>query len=110
MDGNGRATFMEFTTLEDLTGYLRQFVKQKGCEKQVPASEEDLLLTERAFEVLGISYQSGQDSVLTRLLKGTSQRNSARYGNYLRFEESSLKIQNFKTLLPKGDKFFFFYY
>lgn len=79
VDGNGRATFMEFTTLEDLTSYVRKFVRQKGCEKQIPASEEDLLLTERAFEVQGISYQSGPDSVLTRLLKGTSQRNSARY-------------------------------
>ena len=79
VDGNGRATFMEFTTREDLTSYVRKSVKQKRCEKQVPPSEEDLWLTERAFEVLGISYQSGQYSVLTRLLKGTSQRTSARY-------------------------------
>lgn len=81
VDGNGCAVFKEFTTLEDLTSYVTKFVRQKGCEKQAPASEKDLLLTERAFEVLGISYESREsDSVLTRLLKGARQRRtSARY-------------------------------
>ncbi|XP_044174284.1 uncharacterized protein LOC114951871 [Acropora millepora] len=77
VDGDGHAIYMEFSNLVAMIEYVRKFVRHKGCEKRAPVSEEDLLLTERSFEILAVSYDGGVDSILNRLLQGRSQtRNS----------------------------------
>ena len=41
VDGTGTAIAMLFSTLDAMVGYLRTFVRHKGCEKKVPLLEDN---------------------------------------------------------------------
>ena len=73
VDGTGTAIAMLFSTLDAMVGYLRTFVRHKGCEKKVPLLEDNTSLCERSFEVLAISADWGVGNILSRLLKGHTQ-------------------------------------